>query len=81
MNLLLAEDGGGWRHFLDDKPVSCGTQLRLRVNKRPETWVWARYECNLASQDTSRHPVFHTIFGLVIPDELTVLRWPNEDER
>lgn len=87
MNLRLDDDGGGPRHFLDGRPVRCGTQLRLRITpapdrgfvRGPEEWVWARYEANLQPERVSVS--LHTVFGIVIPTEDTVLRWPTEAER
>ncbi len=72
MNLVLSHDGGGRRHYLTDRPVHCGQQLRLRI--APNIWVWARYEANLSGEVCV---TLHTEFGLVIPDSGTVLRWPE----
>lgn len=88
MNLELGNDGGGPRHYLEGKPVNCGTQLLLKIEPavpRPVmktdlgVWVWARYEANL---DPDRICVtFHTTFGRVIPDEFTFVRWPTAEEK
>lgn len=81
MNLKLSEDGGGPRHYLEGQPVTCGTQLRMRVrlDNGGETWVWARYEACLAP---GRAAVFlHTWHGIVCPNEDTFLRWPTEEEK
>jgi len=81
MNLVLEHEQSGLRHYLDGRPVNCGTQLRLRVSgdRERESWVWARYEANLHPDRAS--VVLYTVFGRVIPDECTFLRWPREDER
>lgn len=82
MNLELKHDGGGSRHYLEGKPIHCGTQLLLRVNpihSDQERWVWARYEAHWGRGDPM--PVLHTTFGRVVPDEGTFLRWPKEEER
>ena len=39
--IKLGEDSGGWRDFLDGKPIHCGDQLQLWTGER---WVYARYE-------------------------------------
>lgn len=78
MNLVLGDDGGGHRHFLDGKPVRCGTQLRLFVGgKADDQWRWARYEANLGDRVSV---ILYTTFGIVIPSEDTVLRWAKEGE-
>lgn len=77
MNLVL-EDDGGPRHYLDGRPVHCGTQLRLKISDRPD-WVWARYEGSFHSNGISAR--LYTVFGIVVPNENTFLRWPTEEER
>ncbi len=82
MNLELVKDGSGSRHYLDDRPINCGTQLLLKVNPintRGDSWVWARYEAHFGRGDPV--PIFYTTFGRVLPDETTVLRWPTGEER
>ena len=79
--LVLRNDGGGPRHYLDGKPVSCGTVLKLFVGDRPalnDHWRWARYEANLHPNRIS--VTLDTSFGIVLPNEDTVLRWPKENE-
>ena len=76
MNIKLGDDGGGPRHFLDGKPISCGTQLQLQVkpvNGAP-TWVWARYEA--VFDGSTPRAVFYTMFGRVSPDGEAIFRWP-----
>ncbi len=80
MNLELREESGGLRHYLDGRPVHCGTQLQLRVNDGEhanEVWVWARYESSL----TRERPgvMLFTNFGCVLPDAYSVLRWPTKE--
>ena len=77
-NLKLHYGPGGYGHHLDNRRVSCGTQLRLLVSTEPEQWVWARYESNLIQPVRVR---LYTVFGIVIPDATTVLRWPTEADR
>jgi hypothetical protein len=43
--LILDEDGGGPRHFLDGRPVSCGSGLEMKVPG--DKWVRVRYEASL----------------------------------
>ena len=43
--LVLGEDGGGPRHFLDGRPVSCGSGLEMKVPG--DKWVRVRYEASL----------------------------------
>ena len=71
------DDGGGARHFLQDRPIHCGTQLMLRVDK--DKWVYARYEACFRGNVIA--VMLYTMFGLVTPDEHTVLRWPTEAEK
>ncbi len=42
--LVLGRDGGGLRHFLDGRPVYCGSLLQLQVGNR---WVFVTYEAQL----------------------------------
>jgi hypothetical protein len=76
MNLILRNDGAGPRHYLNDRPVHCGTPLQLRVPlDHGETWVTVRYEACFYQDRIA--VMLHTAFGLVSPDENTTLRWPQ----
>src|SRR5947207_1655820 len=78
--LSLQEESSGLRHYLNGRPVNCGTQLLLAIhpeNHREELWTWARYEANLDQNRTS--VTLHTVFGIVVPDHGTRLKWPNDD--
>ena len=79
MNLEQRHEGSSFRHYLDDKPVHCGDQLRLLVSVTGKVWVWARYEATVRKEGISA--VLYTNFGRVLPDEGTTLRWPTEGER
>ncbi len=39
--IQLGSDSGGWRDFLDGKPIHCGDQLQLWDGDR---WIYTRYE-------------------------------------
>jgi hypothetical protein len=39
--LSLKKDAGGWRHYIDDKPVYCGSMIEVRIRGE---WVSGRYE-------------------------------------
>ncbi len=80
MNLEIRDDGAGPRHYLDGRPVHCGTQLRLLIPVPgcKESWVWARYEANFCQDGIL--VILFTAFGRVHPDETTILRWPKEEE-
>jgi len=39
--IQLGSDSGGWRDFLDGKPIHCGNQLQLWTDER---WIYTRYE-------------------------------------
>lgn len=45
--IKLGQDGGGWRDFLDSKPIHNGDQLQLWTGDK---WIYARYE--MASYQT-----------------------------
>ena len=70
----LGEDSGGWRDFLDGKPIHCGDQLQLWTGDR---WVYARYEmCDrslrevvLASDDQDRW----------LERDTMLFRWPPRE--
>ena len=78
MKLCLDSEEG--RHYLDGKPVHCGSQLLLRVTAGPvqEAWVFARYE---ADSGDSIRVTLHTCFGIVLPTRETELKWPNGGSR
>ena len=77
--LTCDNDGGGRRHYLDGRPVHCGTGLEMSIGGGlsrlgvpiPEIWVPVRYELcgDLA--------VLYTNFGKVLPNAETLLRWPS----
>jgi len=70
----LGEDSGGWRDFLDGKPIHCGDQLQLWTGDR---WVYARYEMGdrslrevvLASVDQDRW----------LERDTMLFRWPPSE--
>src|SRR5437016_1786052 len=80
MKLELSQDGSGLRHFLNGRPVHCGTGLLIAIhpeNCREEFWTVARYEADL---DRDRVNVtLHTNFGIVLPNRDTRLRWPKDN--
>lgn len=53
--LVLGRDRGGARHFLDGKPVHCGTELELLVDRPGDVWRVARYEASLFGIDPPAH--------------------------
>ena len=55
--LVLGDDGGGPRHFLDDRPVHCGTMLELQA-------------LEYASDDYGEYPVPQQC-GVVVRYEVT----------
>lgn len=50
--LVLAEDGGGRRHFLAGRPVHAGAGLELRL--RDDVWVRIRYEWSWRADEAPR---------------------------
>lgn len=82
MNLELRHEDSGPRHYLDGRPVHCGEQLRLKVSSgaQPEFWIWARYEASMSRHGNGIGVILETVFGRVLPNEGTTLRWPREGE-
>lgn len=73
MNLQLHHEPGGLRHYLQGRPVSCGTQLEIQLGGTRGPWVPVRYESNL------REPVsicLHAVGARLYPDEDATFRWP-----
>jgi len=42
--LVLRQDDGGWRHFLDGEPIHCGRGIEVRL--RDGTWLRGAYEAS-----------------------------------
>jgi len=75
--LELERDDGGWRHFLDGRPVETGAHLELQpvefldddtgghLQPVPGRWVTVRYEARLAVSDRAdvRVSLYSTIGG------------------
>ena len=74
--LVLSEDGGGPRHYLDGRPVHCGEPLQVRLGG---VWLWVRYEASLKSLDRVS-VCLHADGGKIIPDDRATFRW-KEDAR
>lgn len=83
--LILGKDGGGLRHYLDGKPVHCGTGLLLgaeRWDGKP-LWIPVRYEASWAN--STEGPAVEAVLyldllevpSLPIPHRADMqLRWP-----
>lgn len=74
--LVLARDAGGWRHYLDGRPVSCGSALEMFIpDDGPGFWVPGRYESTLNGPDCQAS-FLGEVAGLFPVSHYTVLRWP-----
>lgn len=70
--LTLSQDGGGRRHFVDGRPVHCGTGLQWSPDYG-KTWIAVRYE---VSGDFA--PVLYLPDGgRMVPGVDSKFRWPN----
>ncbi|MBK8002316.1 MAG: hypothetical protein IPK15_27405 [Verrucomicrobia bacterium] len=73
MNLILREEPGGYRHYLDGRPVHCGAQLELHVGGPDGAWLPVRYEADLG--DCPR-VTLHACGGIIEPGRDATFRWP-----
>lgn len=74
--LVFGRDHGGFRHFLDGKPVHCGTGLELLLHG--DRWAWVRYEARLIEPVEIR--LYLELPGPSIPvpfHEAMRFRWPT----
>jgi hypothetical protein len=73
--LTLSHDGTGRRHFVDGKPVHCGTGLQWSPDYG-KTWINVRYEANF-----SRDGVYPVLYlpdrSQLVPTADSKFRWPN----
>jgi len=73
--LTLSNDGSGRRHFVDGKPVHCGTGLQWSPDYG-NTWINVRYEANF-----SQEGVFPCLYmpdgSRLVPTVDSKFRWPN----
>lgn len=85
-NILLDDDGGGPRHFLEGRAIHCGEQLQVQIGGH---WVYVRYEMSLGYPNGLEQrspgfaskvpkPTFHAAGGRIIPDNDAEFRWPKE---
>lgn len=74
-SLTLEMDGGGRRHYVDGKPVHCGTGLQWSPD-HGRTWINVRYEANF-----SREGVFPVLYlpdgSRLVPTVDSKFRWPD----
>lgn len=87
--LLLGNDGGGRRHFLDGKPVHCGTTLEMQCLEHKEDdygaflqplhkGVYVRYEAQL--YPGGKVTLYADVGGYTFTAELDGhrFRWPPD---
>lgn len=48
----LGQDSGGWRDYLEGKPIHCGEQLQLWTG---DEWIYTRYEMGDYQKQGKRH--------------------------
>lgn len=74
--IQIGNDSGGWRDYLDGKPIHCGEQLQM-WNSDEEKWEWARYEMG----DRRKHEVL-LVNGegeWWLDRDTMLFRWPEEE--
>ena len=70
----LGQDGGGWRDFLDSKPIHNGDQLQLWTGDK---WIYARYE---TASYQNKEVVLYSVDTVRQLDRATMrFRWPEHD--
>ena len=77
-HLVLTEDVGGQRHFLDERPVHCGDFLFLRL--RDGNWLAGRYEASLRGGNPRAMLFTANIPEPILLNGTSELRWPMERE-
>lgn len=75
MNLVYSHEPGGYRHYLEGKPVHCGTQLEVQLGGPRGPWVAVRYEARLRDIPLV---CLYTVGGRIYPDEDARFRWPED---
>lgn len=89
--LQLGHDGGGRRHYLDGKPVHCGTLLEMQVVEHKDDdyggytapshkpGVLVRYEASLAGGGPIRVELYADVGGHTFTASLGThrFRWPK----
>jgi hypothetical protein len=74
-SLLLSHDGGGRRHFVDGRPVHCGTGLQWSPDNG-NTWLDVRYEASFC-----HNGVFPSLYmpdgSCLVPTVESKFRWPS----
>lgn len=92
--LVTGQDGGGWRQFLDGKPVTCGSTLELEcyeecvnsngdIGIRSAGSIEVRYEMTYDEHDRRLGVIYYDIAGHHFgPNFLTSkrFRWPRREE-
>jgi hypothetical protein len=73
MNLRLEHESGGHRHYLDGRPIHCGTQLEMQLGGARGPWVAVRYEANLGKEVSV---CLYAVGGRIYPDQDATFRWP-----
>ena len=76
--LIQRDDGGGPRHFVDDKPVHCVSflELQLALNGQTTAWLEVRYEANI--HDGHIDATLHVPWGVIHPRySKCTFRWPE----
>jgi hypothetical protein len=72
---LSRDDGGGRRHFVDGKPVHCGTGLEWSPDNG-KTWIAVRYEASFC-----HNGVFPSLYmpdgSQMVPTVESKFRWPS----
>jgi hypothetical protein len=76
--LIERDDGGGPRHYVDDRAVHCGAFLELEVPIDGKmVWLPVRYEATI--NDGSIRVTLHVPWGIIHPRyNRCVFRWPKE---
>jgi len=75
--LELHQEIGGWRDYLDGRPIHCGDQLMLLTDAG---WIWARYEADLRPGSDAAGYLESTDRTRTLDRVQMRFRWPTRDD-
>ena len=82
MNLKLQYDAGdNLVHFLEGKEVADGSKLEMIVADLGGTKIWEPVTYRMLRQSNRLDFKLFATFGVVTPNDLTVLRWPVDQHQ